>query len=277
MSTSDFSNNFNNLFPDISKPLIGMIHLPALPGSPSNTLSIAEILNFALKDLSALLAGGIHGVLVENHFDSPFLPYTVDALTISSMAIIVKEIADRSAVPVGVNILRNACLEATAVAACSSGDFIRCNFWTGSYVTDQGIINGCAHEVKRFQNIISKTSKCSVPLIFADVHCKFSSPLSTRPLEFEVSDAFSRGKADAVIISGEKTGLPARIDDLTTLQKENLHPIIIGSGVSESNINKLLPLADGAIIGTALKIDNQIDNAVDVTKVKKLVKLAEKL
>jgi predicted TIM-barrel enzyme len=44
--------SFQKLFPE--KPLVGMIHMPPLPGAPSNTKSIKELTEFALSEADKL-------------------------------------------------------------------------------------------------------------------------------------------------------------------------------------------------------------------------------
>lgn len=254
-----------------------MLHLPALPGSPKNILSIEEIIDFTLVDFSTLIEGKIDGILIENFHDFPFFPSIVESITIASMSIIVNEIVKRSPVPVGVNILRNACSEALIIASLTNAQFIRCNVWISSYVTDQGIIHGCSHKVKRLQRILSATTKGSSPLVFADVHCKHASSLSNRSLDLEVQDAFERGLADAVIITGEKTGVPAKIEDLKLLKEKNFAPILVGSGVTLQNIESFHPFIDGAIVGTSLKKNGEISAPIELKRVKELVaKMDEK-
>ena len=99
-----------------------MIHLSALPSSPKSSKSLDNLINLALKDLASLSNGGVDVVLVENFHDYPFYPSSADPLTIASMAIIVREIVNSATIPVGVNILRNACLEALAVATVADSN-----------------------------------------------------------------------------------------------------------------------------------------------------------
>jgi hypothetical protein len=263
---------------NVEKPVIGMLHLQALPGAPNNNETINEILELAEKDFQALIDGGVNGILIENYNDYPFYPNKVEPLTIASMAILVNQLSKKTKKPVGVNILRNDCIGALSVASITGASFIRCNFLVGAYVTDQGIINGCAHELMRLRNSLTTLITTDMKInVFADIHCKHASPLSSRSLTEECKDAFSRGMADAVIITGPRTGTAPILKKLKELNKQNLEPLIIGSGVSNENIEKLLPLADGAIIGTAFKKNGDIKNLVDSRRVKSIMKKAQKI
>ena len=59
---------FRQLFTS-PKPIIGVIHLPALPGYPDSP-GLDAVLDKAVNDLSALERGGVDGVLVENFADA---------------------------------------------------------------------------------------------------------------------------------------------------------------------------------------------------------------
>lgn len=255
----------------VNKPIIGMIHLKALPGAPRNSLSIPEILTSAINDLNSLVEGKIDGVLVENYNDFPFQPFTADTSTVVSMSLIIKELVKSSSVPVGVNVLRNACSDALVIASLTGAEYIRCNFLTGAYVIDQGVVVGCAHILKRVQKQLSCFKTESTPLIFGDVLCKHASPISPRTIDLEALDALERGLADAVIVTGDRTGLSVKLSDLKLLREKQIQPILIGSGVTLDNIQEILPLIDGIIIGTSLKHKNKISQPVDSKKVEALM------
>ncbi|NHJ33547.1 MAG: BtpA/SgcQ family protein [Asgard group archaeon] len=260
----------------VKKPIIGMIHLKALPGAPKNSLSIPEILTHAVKDLNNLVDGNIDGVLVENYNDYPFQPFPVEPSTLVSMSLIVKELIKSSSVPVGVNVLRNACSDALVIASLTGAEFIRCNFLTGAYVTDQGVIVGCAHILKRLQKQLSCIKTETNPLIFGDVLCKHASAISPRSIDLEAIDALERGLADAVIITGDRTGLPAKLSDLKLLREKQIQPVFVGSGVTIDNIEEILPFVDGIIVGTSIKQKKKISQPIDVEKVNNLMKIVQK-
>ncbi len=263
-------DQLENLF-GMKKPIIGMIHLKALPGAPKNSLSVPEIIAHAVDDLNNLVEGKIDGILIENFNDFPFQPFNVEPITIVSMSLIVKELIKSTSVPVGVNVLRNACSDALVIASLTGAEFIRCNFLTGAYVTDQGVIVGCAHILKRLQKQLSCIKTESTPLIFGDVLCKHASPISPRTIDLEALDALERGLADAVIVTGDRTGLSAKLSDLKLLREKQIQPILIGSGVTLDNIQEILPFIDGVIIGTSLKHKNKISQPVDSKKVEALM------
>jgi len=148
MDRSEASASFQKIF-ETPKPLIGMAHLPPLPGSPRHDgTGISPVLDAALRDAKALENGGANGLLMENYGDSPFKPAPTDPETVASMTAIGREISRQVNPPIGVNVLRNGAL---AVAHVIKARFIRVNVLTESPVTDQGIIDACAHDLMRYR------------------------------------------------------------------------------------------------------------------------------
>lgn len=246
------------------KPLIGMVHLPALPGSPRAALSIAAICDFALRDADSLVSGGVDGLMVENFGDTPFFPGAVPAHTIAHITLVAAAVKQRCGVPLGINVLRNDGLGALAVAAAVGAEFIRINVFTGARVTDQGIVQGAAHHVQRERKLLGADVR-----IFADVAVKHSSPLGPRALEDEVEDTVQRGGADAIIVSGSATGKPASLDDLRCAKlAAGDAPVLIGSGATIEQLDEALRYADGLIVGATFKRDGVLGNPVDVARVK---------
>ena len=132
-----------------SRPLVGMVHLLPLPGAPRWDGSMSAVIGRARADAAALAAGGFHGVMVENFLDAPFHPAAVPAETVAAMAVIVDRVREECGLPVGVNVLRNDAYAALAIAAATSARFIRVNVHTGAMLTDQGWLDGRAHETLR--------------------------------------------------------------------------------------------------------------------------------
>ena len=241
------------------KPVIGMLHVPALPGSPRNELAFRAVVDQVTKDADALVRGGIDGVILENFGDVPFYPDHVPPHTTAYMSVLAGEVRRGFNIPLGINILRNDAESALAVAAAVAAEFIRVNVYTGVRVTDQGVIQGAAHSLLRYRKLLG----CDVR-IFADVDVKHSAPLAARSLSEEVEETVSRGCADAIIISGSGTGKQTALEDLSTAKSAACGtPVLAGSGVDVANVAAVLAVADGLIVGTALKSDRVTTNAVE--------------
>lgn len=249
--------------------IIGMVHLPPLPGSPRSEMSLNNLRDFALREAEALLSGGVHGLMIENFGDTPFHPSQVPAATIAQMTWLLAEIKRMAGlVPCGVNVLRNDALGAVAVAAAAGGEFIRVNVLSGARVTDQGIIAGNAHELLRERKRLAAESI----QVWADVAVKHSAPLAPRPISDEVADLVHRAHADAVIVTGRSTGAATSPQDLqqVTAAAEG-KPVIIGSGATPATIASFRGLAAAAIVGSALKRDGRAVNEVDQRRVRELM------
>ena len=247
------------------KPVIGMLHVPALPGSPGASQEFSAIRDWVLRDAEALTGGGVDGLIIENYGDTPFYPGRVPAHTVAFLTALGCEVKRASALPLGVNVLRNDGLSALAIAAAVGAAFIRVNVYTGARLTDQGIVQGEAHRLQRYRKLLGGGA-----LIFADVAVKHSAPLAPATLADEVEDTVMRGRADAVIVSGSATGKETSIDDLREAKRAaGEAPVFVGSGAGARNVARLLEFADGLIVGTAFKKDGVTTNPVDPERVRR--------
>jgi membrane complex biogenesis BtpA family protein len=252
----------------VEKPIVSMIHLNPLPGTPKyEGLSIDRISELAVQDAGHLESGGVDGLIVENFGDVPYTKKDVGPEIISTMAVIVADVVDAVKIPVGVNVLRNDFKAALAIAHVAGGKFLRSNVFTDATVTDQGLIEASAPELLRYRRYLGAEIK-----IFADVQGKHGVPLANRPIEQSAMDAAHRGLADALIVSGPRTGTEPELEDLMRVKKAVPdRPVFIGSGVNEENVSKLLRRVDGAIVGTSLKFKGEVSNPVDEKRVKALM------
>ena len=251
-------------------PVIGMLHLPPLPGSSRWAGDLEAVRDFVLHDAESLCAGGVDGLMIENFGDTPFYPDRVPAITVAAMTALACEVRRRFDVPLGINVLRNDGRSALAVAVASGASFIRVNVLCGARVTDQGLLQGIAHDLLRERAFLKSAEAIR---ILADVDVKHSAPLAARPFEVEVSDVIHRGHADAIIVSGAATGSATDIQTLSAAkQSAGATPVLIGSGVSAETVPELIAHgADGLIVGTSLKFDGRISNPVDPQRVRSLV------
>ena len=251
----------------IEKPVIGMLHVPALPGSPANTAPFSAIRERVLRDAETLANGGVDGLLLENLGDAPYYPNRVPPHTIAYLAALGHDLRTRIPLPLGVNVLRNDAFGALAVAAAVEAAFIRVNVYSGARVTDQGVIQGEAHELLRYRKLLGAAVR-----IFADVAVKHSAPLAERDLRDEVEDTVARGRADAVIVSGPASGKQTRMEDvLAAREAAGGVPVLVGSGVGLSNVVEMVRCADGWIGGTAFEVDGVTGNPVDPARVRELM------
>ena len=252
-----------------SKIVIGMLHLPALPGAPLSRKSLDQIRDFILRDAETLAKGGVHGLMMENFGDVPFYPKRVPEYVVAQMTALACAVRESIDLPLGINVLRNDGVSALAVAHASDSSFIRVNVLCGARVADQGIIQGIAHDLLR----IRATLAAENIKIFADVDVKHSAPLAERPLEDEVDDLVQRALADAIVVSGAGTGKATDPEKARLVKKAAREvPVFIGSGITPQAIGRFLDAADGFIVGTALKKGGRAQNAVELSRVRALVR-----
>jgi membrane complex biogenesis BtpA family protein len=252
------------------KPIIGMLHLPALPGSPQNKLDMDAILDRVLEDAKTLVDGGLHALVIENFGDIPFYPQQVPPHTVAFMTALGVQVKRQFNRPLGINVLRNDAESALAIAAAVSAEFIRVNVHVAARITDQGLLEGTAHRTLRYRKLLGSSTK-----IFADVDVKHSAPVAARDLKVEVEELVGRGCADAVIVTGSATGAETSMEDLKIAKSAaGSAYVIAGSGIDARNVAATLRVADGAIVGTSLKRDGITVNQVDPDRVRALMKAA---
>jgi uncharacterized protein len=249
------------------KRVIGMVHLQALAGSPRYGGDLSSVRAAALRDAETLAEGGVDAVMIENFGDVPFHPARVPAETVAQVTAIAAAIRERVSLPIGINMLRNDGCSAMAVAHAVGGCFVRVNVLCGARVTDQGIIQGIAHDLLRLR----KQLAAEAVQVLADVDVKHSAPLASRPIEEEVADTIERGLADGLIVSGSGTGRPTELDHVRLAKAAaGATPVLVGSGVTAETVNAF-PHADGFIVGSALKRDGVATNPVDAGRIRQFM------
>lgn len=246
------------------KILLGVVHLKPLPGSPGceDSGRLDTIIEAAREDAENLIEAGFDGYVIENFGDLPFFPETVPPVTTAVMTRIACELPTSDAIVI-VNVLRNDPLAALSIAAGAGLDGIRVNVHTSAMLTDQGIIEGRAAETLRLRSQLG--GKLG---ILADVDVKHAVQLGTaRDIAELARETAYRGLADGLIVTGRATGAPVAPEELTEVRQAvpDRH-LFIGSGATESNIASLLETADGAIVGSSLKIDDDIARGIDPEK-----------
>lgn len=231
--------------------LLGVIHLPPLPGSPRAAEGALErAIEKARTDAKTLLDADFDGYVIENFGDVPFFADRVPPHVLTSMTRIACELPRTSETFVAVNVLRNDARGALSVAAAVGAHAVRINVHAGAMVTDQGLVTGRAAETLRLRREIAPRVA-----ILADVHVKHAAPLSPlETIEDAARDAAHRGLADALIVTGRATGSGASEEDFERVRSViSDRPILVGSGVTEESARAWYQRADGIIVGSALE------------------------
>lgn len=258
------------------KVIIGVIHSLPLPGSPDyQGESLEKIYAFAVAEAERYVKGGVHGLIVENHGDIPFLkPEDIGHETSAVMSVMADRVRQHVKVPVGINVLANGAMTALAVAQASNAHFIRVNQWANAYVANEGIIEGTAAKATRYRAWL----RANHIKVFADVHVKHGSHaiVADRSIEELTRDA-EFFDADVVIATGQRTGDAAALDEVKTIKEATQLPLLIGSGVTEENVIDLLQIADGVIVASSLKEKGIWWTPVSEKKVRSLMNIVAKL
>ena len=246
----------------------GVVHLQSLPGSPSNRLTLDEIIDLAQEDVNNLLFGGVDGIIIENFGDTPFVKDNISKRTLANFTTVVENLTIDRDIKVGINVLRNDGIAALSIAEATKSHFVRINVLNNTMFTDQGIIEGNSHEINQF-----KTSLNNYIEIHADVFVKHAVPPQGSKIENHTAELIERAGADVVIVTGDGTGHEINIEDLQKVR--SIVPegkLAIGSGVNSTNISAYENLADILIVGTSFKYDNDVSKKVDISRVEELIR-----
>jgi membrane complex biogenesis BtpA family protein len=247
--------------------LVGVIHLPALPGSPLGSLTASDCARSAAECARALAAANYDAIIVENFGDVPFFAGKVPPVTIAAMtacALAVREAAPL--IPLGINVLRNDAEAALSIAVCTGAKFVRINVHTGARVTDQGVIQGDAAGTLRLRRALGADAIA----IWADVDVKHSAPLGPpRPIAQEVEDTTKRAMAAAVLVTGEGTGKGVDLEKLAAVKRAARGtPVLVASGATLDTLPALAAHATGVIVGSALRPGGIPGGPIDATLAK---------
>jgi len=244
------------------RAVIGVIHLPALPGAPAyDGQSMDSLARFALDEAERYRVGGVDGLIVENHGDIPFAkPDELGPETAACMAVITQGVRLASGLPVGVNVLANGAVAALAVAKAAGAAFVRVNQWANAYVANEGFMEGRAGAASRYRAWL----RARDVKVFADVHVKHGAHAITGDRAIgELARDVEFFDADVAIATGQRTGDAASLDELRAIAAGTSLPVAVGSGVNPDNVGDILSIADAVIVASYLKRDGVWWNPVD--------------
>lgn len=249
-------------------PIIAMVHLPALPGMPLYDAAggMRAILASAERDIAALQEGGVDALMFGNENDRPYSARAEPA-QIAAMAAVIGALSPRLRVPFGVDLLWDP-VATVAVAAATGAQFAR-EVFTGVHAGDLGLWVPDAAAALRLRRTLHAEH---VRLLFTVV-AEFAAPLDARgPAAIARSVAFS-SLPDALAVSGPITGTPPAAADLRAVREAvgGSVPVLLNTGLRRETVAELLPLADGAVVGTSMKVDGVTWNPVDPDRVRALM------
>ncbi len=279
----------------VCKPLIGVVHLPPLPGSPGyrrvrfpdvggRVWDFEDIIEYAVGQARIYESSGFDGVIVENYGDKPY-SLKVNVGQVAAMVRVVSSVVKNISIPVGVNMLRNSGYEAFYVAYVSGARFIRVNNLCEMRVSQEGILKPEARRLSRaLGELLTYEDLYTGRLaIMADVGVKHSSPIvQSQSLQDVVRDCIERCGIPlySLIVTGARTGEEPgydKVEEILPLARDLGVQLYIGSGVAHTNISKYWNVADGFIVGTSVKVGGRTENPVSEEKAVALAKLVKHL
>jgi uncharacterized protein len=253
-----------------SPALIGVIHLAPLPGSARHTLSMKEIIDRAITDARSLQDAGFDAAIIENYGDAPFTAGLLPPASVAATAVAAQAVREQIGLRIGINALRNDARAALGIASATGATFIRVNVHTGVYATDQGLIEGRAHETLQYRRQLGARIA-----IFADVAVKHARPLSEPDISRAAKDVAYRGLADALIVTGPATGEPVDLDEIRRVAAAVPdRRLFVGSGATIDTVASLLTAAGGIIVGTGIKVDGITENPIDPERARSFARAA---
>ena len=261
----DSMNVLQRLFAQ-PKPLIAMVHFPALPGRPHYDAAggLEMLFSRVRQDLHHLQDAGVDGLLFCNEKDLPY-SFEVPAEIPATMAYIIGRLRDEVRIPFGVNILWDP-VATIRLAAATGALFVR-EVFTGTYESDMGLWSPRGTDAF----LARRQLDAQHVAVFNNITPEFARSIANRSVAERAKVAEFFG-ADALLISGQMAGASADAANIREAKEATPQtPVLANTGVNEANIERLLAVADGAIVGTAFKVDGYIWNPVDPARAQRLV------
>lgn len=251
----------------VQKPIIGMIHLLPLPGSPFYQKNkIKEIVERAVNEAKTLERAGVDGLQVENMWDHPYLKDSeIGHETTASLAVAAYAIINEVNIPVGINCHLNGNIQALAASVASGARWVRAFELANAYISNAGIIEASGPEVLRYRRFIGGEDI----KILGDVMVKHGSHFITSDRDIkEQAHDLEVFKADAVIVTGGATGQKPSLKDIRLVKGSVTIPVFVGSGLTADNIVDYISVIDGAIVGSEFKEEGKWQNPVSYERAK---------
>ena len=242
-----------------TRPIVGMIHLLALPEAPAYKGNLNDIYDRALRESIALQEAGVDALIIENFGDEPYLTSELSSAQLALMSAVTRDIVRAGTLPVGVNCQFNAWQSEVALAHACGAEFIRVEVFVDTVVMAQGLVSPCSAQIRRYQQRLGAQGVA----LWADIQTKYTTNLVPQSIQQSALDAQAAG-ADVLIVTGAATGQATPLDVVTQVKQVAGIPVVVGSGTTLANVKGVLRVADGAIVGSALKFGGKAENEVSL-------------
>jgi hypothetical protein len=242
-----------------------MIHVGALPGTPAHHSSLDKIVRQVRQEAALYRSAGVHGLMIENMHDTPYLNGGVGPEITAAMTAAARAVKTEAGLPTGIQILAGANREALAVALAAGLDFIRAEGFAFAHVADEGLMESCAADLLRYRREIGAEKV----RVWADVKKKHSSHAITSDVGIgATAHAVEFLRGDAVLVTGSFTGDAASLHELEEVKNSVSLPVLLGSGVTTENLGDFFALADGFIVGTDFKKSRNWEKEPDPARIR---------
>lgn len=246
------------------KPVVGMIHLLPLPGTPRSKNKVKKIIQRALEEALLYKNLGVNAIIIENMHDVPYLNTVVGPEISTLMAVVGFRIKQKVMLPCGIQILSSANKAAIAAANSAGLDFIRAEGFVFDHVADEGYVKANAGELLRYRKMIGAEQIA----VWTDIKKKHSAHAITADVDVvEMAKAAEYFLSDGLILTGSSTGEKANIDELKAVKKACNLPVIVGSGITIDNVADYWNCCDAMIIGSHFKKDGHWANKLDAKRI----------
>lgn len=257
----------------VDKPIIGMCHLPALPGDPAYVAGagVDPLVRHARKEIAALQEGGVDAILISNEFSLPYLTET-EPITAITMARVIGEVLDDLEVPFGVNVLWDG-IATLDLAAATGAAFVR-EIYTGVYASDFGLWDTNVGRAARHRQRVGADA---VRMLF-NIVPEGATYLADRDLERLSRSTVFNAKPDGICVSGLTAGSGTDVSELQRVKDvAGEVPVFANTGVRPTTVQQMLAIADGAIVGTYFKQDGVFENDIDPSRVAELMSVVHQV
>lgn len=233
---------------------------------------MAELVTAARTEAKIYRESGVDGIIIENMHDVPYLKGEVGPEIVAAMTAIATEVKNECGLPVGIQILAGANIEAMAVAHAAGLDFIRAEGFAYAHVADEGLIEASAAKLLRYRKMIGAERV----QVWTDVKKKHSAHAITADVSLgETAETVEFMGADCVIVTGSVTGEAPKVADVQEAKAHCHLPVFLGSGISVTNIAEFYDEADGFIIGSSFKVDGLWSNTIDPARVSSFLRILD--
>lgn len=233
----------------------------------------SEVIEWAKRDLLALQNGGVDGVIFSNEFSLPYLT-KVPIVTVATMARIIGELIPHIKVPFGVDVLWDP-IATIDLAVATGAKFVR-EVFSGVYASDFGLWNLNYGEIARHRKYVGAQE---VKMLF-NVVPESAKYLAEREILQIVKTTLFNHRPDALCVSGLTAGSPVDLNTLLSVKDMASQvgvAVFANTGVTVHNVDKMLEVADGAIVGTAFKYEGKFENHVDEKRVREFMEKVHSL